>query len=1235
MTVAGRVAVGHPVDVATGTLFNDYTDFVLRGLVPLALLRHYSTALIHRAPAVLGPGWRHLYQHELRQTLEGFVYTDWRGAEIALPDDGAFDRDHRLVVPAAEIELRGDRDRLMLENYGSPAPEQRLLFVRRPRSTQYQLAAILAHPNNRIDLAYDARGRLRSATASRSGYALTFAYDGADRITEVTCQAGRRDLVARFAYDDAGDLASVVDARGVAARYQYQDHRMVSETQRGGAPHEFRFDGEGRCIFASGADGFEQRTLRYDANARTTVVLDSKSAATTYVWNERGQVVETTDPLGGVEQTTYDADGRIVLHVDALGNAFARAYDAFGHLTEIAYPDGGTYVLTWNDEHLPVAAAGPSGLRWHYEYDANKRLTKTRNPLGHEHVYGHTAWGEIESVTTPFGATYRYLYNAVGHFVGFVEPRGHATHHVVDDHGNPLRIVDANGNATMLRYDDVDRLVEVRDPDGACWRWDYDSQGRVVRSHLPAGETIENTYNTCGQLVAIRRADGVVARAEWDTEPGRILAIHDGAGRTLRYEYDVLGRPVARHNWDGSVSRYEYDALGRVTAVVAADGTRQTCEYDAMGSMIRRKVGDDETAFAYDVNGFLIEAIGPRHEVKWERDLYGRATAEIQDGRRVEFDYDSGGRRDALRTALGDEFRYAWDVASQLERTSCGGHEVAFSYDARGRELGRTFTGGSTFQRRYDVMGRVLDEWFAPHGAAADAAAGPDGVGQRPVPLRRRYSYDRAGHLAFVQDSARGNMQLFHDVVGQLRGVVHASGAAEYYDFDAVGNRTAVARVRSPKPPPVDDVLVPKTGRRVLDLPALAAAGAESEELAIGPGNRIRSVRTAAGKIDYELDAAGYVVRKRRLAADGNRIDEWRFVWDGDGNLAAIERANGVRHDYEYDPLGRRVRKLGPEGTVVYVWDGDRVLHEIGGREQPITYVYNPREFDLLMRKRGDVVDYGLPDVSTAPTEFVGEDGVVAWSRQAAPWGRAVAASDGDPSFTGQWVDAESGLHYNHFRYYDPDLGRYLSPDPVGLLGGLNEYAFVPSPIEAFDPDGLAKALGGGPMTYNGGYDRNGRPTLRDPASREVTGGGRPAYGDRRVPSPGGPSATGPDSGGKCLAVLHGPGADAPHAFVSGQGRPPIHAREGVPASWHVTPGHMGNWTHAEMQALHFLHRTGTPGTYHLYIDRPCCPRCDASVPHAVAALRERGIIVNVHFMETDDAGRTRWHTLDTAHTCG
>ncbi|HEY8946452.1 MAG TPA: RHS repeat-associated core domain-containing protein, partial [Polyangiaceae bacterium] len=913
---------------------------------------------------------------------------------------------------------------------------------------------------------------------------------------------------------------------------------------------------------------------------------------------------------------------------------FSREYDDLGHVRKINYPEGVSYEMVWSDRHTLLAAKGPSGLTWKYVYDENRLLLESENPLGHKHSYQYDDYGQVVSATTPTGGIFRYAYDNRGYMAVFVDARGARTARELDDHGNVLRLMDANGVITQFTYDGFDRLIQVVDGDQKVWRFAYDTQGRLAREYFPAGHYVEHFYNTCGLEVAIRRADGVISRCDWDTEPGRIQAIHDGNGNTLRYGYDVLGRPIERINWDGSVMKMEYDPDGNIVAIVDPNGDRQEFEYDAFDQMIERRSGEEVAKFEYDVNGFMTAAIGKSHEVRWERDLYGRSTAEIQDGQRIEYTFDAIGRRTSMRTALGDDVEYEWEPTVLLGQARFGDASVSFRRDGRGRELSRLFGGGAKFERRWDVMGRLVQEWFTPPPGGPAAPLSRETLGRLPVAFDRSYTYDANGHLELVRDALRGSSELFHDLVGQLRGVTRFWGQAEFFDFDSAYNRVGAARLSSASPPRPQQVFAPGAGPNSMDYGGLTAAGAELERNVIGPGNRLHTVQKSAETITYEFDRAGFVTEKRVSRRLGH-LEIWKFQWDIDGRLIQLQRPDGAVWSYEYDALGRRLKKVGPNRSTRYLWDGSRVLHVLEDGEDPTTYVYDPTNYNLLMRKRGDQTTYALPDQSTATSEFVRADGVVAWWRLSEVWGKALAPRSADLGFNGQWLDDESGLFYNHFRYYDPDIGRYLSPDPIGVLGGLNEYAFVPCPFEAFDPDGLAKALGGGPMEYTGGYDRENRPTLR--RTRTVRdGNGDPPYNDRRVPSPGNGSH-GPDAGGKCLAVTRGPEGQT-NAFVSGQGRPGVASSPDLPASWGVTPGQMGNWTHAEIQALNHIRQTGQPGqTYDLFIDRPCCPRCDTSVPRALTDLSAAGVTVRVHYMETDDSGKTRWTTLpDASHGgCG
>ena len=152
-----------------------------------------------------------------------------------------------------------------------------------------------------------------------------------------------------------------------------------------------------------------------------------------------------------------------------------------------------------------------------------------------------------------------------------------------------------------------------------------------------------------------------------------------------------------------------------------------------------------------------------------------------------------------------------------------------------------------------------------------------------------------------------------------------------------------------------------------------------------------------------------------------------------------------------------------------FTWDGNRLLNEIRGeREQ--TYLYEQDGFVPVATLKDGEINYYHTDHLGTPQELTNQKGEIVWEAEYATWGNTVKVNykrvDANIQedvalqplrFQGQYYDAETGLHYNRFRYYDPDVGRFTTQDPIGLLGGDNLYAYAPNPIIWFDVYGLWK----------------------------------------------------------------------------------------------------------------------------------------------------------------------------------
>ncbi|HET6285003.1 MAG TPA: RHS repeat-associated core domain-containing protein, partial [Polyangia bacterium] len=380
----------------------------------------------------------------------------------------------------------------------------------------------------------------------------------------------------------------------------------------------------------------------------------------------------------------------------------------------------------------------------------------------------------------------------------------------------------------------------------------------------------------------------------------------------------------------------------------------------------------------------------------------------------------------------------------------------------------RHLEGGARISFGYTPSGaRATDAYqpppppVSPGGVLAPPPPAP--AGTRPsVTVSREYEYDAGGRPSAIVDSRRGRTVMRHDCYGQLVALARSDEPPEVYTHDVAGNRLAEGRLTSNAPR--EAVFGPGIGA-VNPMRALTADQVEvTGQFVRERGNRIVRVERRGLSLMYTYDPAGYVIAKRVVLADG-AVQEWRFTWNSHGRLVALTCPDGKVWRYEYDAAGRRLRKRGPDGQEIrYVWQGARVLYVLRDGVRQSTWVSEPGS-GLPVMWADDRPHFILTDVVGTPTEVVNTQGSLEWQSAPRPWGDP-APEEGapPPQLFGQWHDDESGLNYNVYRYYDPDLGRYISPDPIGIRGGLNEYVGVTSPFFGLDPLGLASDRNPGPF---------------------------------------------------------------------------------------------------------------------------------------------------------------------------
>jgi RHS repeat-associated protein len=218
---------------------------------------------------------------------------------------------------------------------------------------------------------------------------------------------------------------------------------------------------------------------------------------------------------------------------------------------------------------------------------------------------------------------------------------------------------------------------------------------------------------------------------------------------------------------------------------------------------------------------------------------------------------------------------------------------------------------------------------------------------------------------------------------------------------------------------------------------------------------------------EYKYDAWGNLIEK----VVG--IVRWQtFTYDCENRLVKTETMADTQVEstssYQYDSLGRRVAKQseikGHTDHKRFLWQGLRMLREESPGQSSL-YLYEPGSYAPLARvdeKEGEVenkVYYFHTDQIGTPLEMTDAEGQIVWQAKYRAWGAVeklvVNEVEQNLRFQGQYFDVETGLHYNTFRYYDPEIGRFTTQDPIGLAGGFNLYGYCRNPTAWIDPLGL------------------------------------------------------------------------------------------------------------------------------------------------------------------------------------
>jgi RHS repeat-associated protein len=955
-----------------------------------------------------------------------------------------------------------------------------------------RLIAVTLPDTRQIQYSYDSRDRPTAVTYP-DGATKTYHYEHPSEwlLTGITDENGSR--FSTYVYDEALRVASEEHAGGVDRRSFYYGSPIESTTSTSmSSPY-----GQSLGYWMTNAGGsFKYKTAPvgctdcpdvrdagFDENGNYAWKVDRNNNVTTYQYDlTRNLEVSRTEGLGqysvitnATRTITTQWHGNLRFPIEQKIYVGANASDVPLRITSFSYDSSGN-VLTKSITD-PASSASRT---WTYTYDSLGRTLTEDGPRSDvpditTFVYYSCAagpnCGRLHTVTNALNQLVSYEgYNADGNPTLITDVNGVQTSIVYDFRQRPIattsnfgnvsaetstfeywptgflkKVTQPDGSFVTFTYDAAHRLSEIADNSGNSQKYVYDVASQITATNTfdPFGTLVgsrRQLYNSLGRLWQILSAAGTDSQTTvlgYDNS-GNLTTINAPMGRTAGNVYDELSRLKRVIDPSGSSTTFSYDALDNLKEVVDPRGLATSYTNSAFNELTQKISPDTGTTiYSYDTRGNLISSTTARNVVTSSTyDALNRITSRS---------YKVGPTTDQVLTFTYDQGN---NGKGRLTAASDASHSLAWSYDAIGRVTNKTqVVGGISHSATYGYVDGHLSSFVTPSGQSIayqyDIAGRISSVAINGIPLLSAIQHEPFGAIAgWTWGNSTLTVRSF-DLDGQLT-LIDSAGLSSYAYFDDgnIGSRSDDRDTNYNHP----------TGTTIHSV--------------AGNSNRLMG-STGALTRSYSFDGVG------NLTGNGEAAFTYNFA-----NRMNSATRSGITANYTYDALGQRVRKLsGPSTTYFFYDEAGQLIGEYDGAGtliQETVWLENIPVATLRPKTGGGVdVYYVHSDHLNTPRRITKpSSNVVIWRWDSDPFGLTLANGDPDGDsqlfayglrFSGQYFDAETGLHYNYFRDYDPATGRYNQSDPIGLEGGVNTYAYANgNPIESSDHFGLL-AKGGNP----------------------------------------------------------------------------------------------------------------------------------------------------------------------------
>jgi RHS repeat-associated protein len=1102
---------GNPVNVATGNKYEEVTDISLSSPTPLTFTRSYNSRAVADGP--LGYGWTHNYHI----TLQVVATSPYTRIKITDADGRALYFQPIMQTYADGTHFYGEsgvKDRLIQLTAGGyllkrensqtytfssdGALNQIADAVGNTLSFTYTSGLLTQVTNNfGKSLTIQYSGTYISSITDPKGQSFSYSYTGND-LTLVSYPDGRSvtyaysshlltdkydtssNLIAHWSYDTSGRVIS---------HYKSVVNSVPQEAMT------FTYGTNSTTLTTSNGDTVYNTTIKDGIRVITSIEGCGSTCGGThksFTYNDTVDLTDVTFTSGGQTYTTHytydtptnwwDLVGEITQTTEAVGWPQERT-TVFGYTHRTDHP----FLLTQSTQtKASVVTTGTT------------TKTTTYDTAGNTSSVSRTGYVMVGSTPTQTTRTTSYQYNTLGQLTQINGPRTDVsditsfTYYANDasqgnNQGQLYMITNAlNQTTTFSSYDANGNVGAITDPNGISTTFTYDQRNRLLTSTTQSLVT-QYGYDAHGNLSYIIPPEG--NRIDYTyTLTDKLSEIRDNLGNHIAYTYDVEGNRISENIYDPSNTLKKYlsfthDTYNRLKRIVNPDATYTEYGYDDKGnktSIIDPRT--NATTYMYDPLDRLVGVTQPLNSL-------------------IDYGYDSHDNpyyvidpNDYTTQYSYDDFGGRYRVISPDPGLSTA------SFDSAGNVTGQTDANGSVITLTYDVINRpTLIQFFDPsQNISYTYDAGTYGKGHltgRTDPSGTySFSYDGWGNLTQEQKTISGVLYSTHysyNGNNAVSSMVYPSGRTVAYSRDVAGRVTQVSTngtnlVSNITYTPFGGITSLTYGNGLVlskgydnqyRLSSLVVGSFLGLSYNYDPNGNITSIIDGVNPPGGPVDQAGtytYVTGSNKLdsIAGNNPV---AFGYDANGNTTSentrvlgydlLNRLTSVTDNgtqissYAYNALNQRVSKTTGGNTRIFHYDlaGHLIAETTNTGSTIAEYIYLGD--DLLAQIRSGNNYYYHNEHLGTPQVMTNSSGSVVWKASYTAFGKAqvmVNTTENNIRFPGQYFDSETGLHYNWNRYYQPETGRYVTPDPIGLGGGVNVYGYVGgNPVGWVDPNGL------------------------------------------------------------------------------------------------------------------------------------------------------------------------------------